>query len=286
MYRQPGKYSKKVDKKKIIFLCVIVVFIIVFSVCAYFVVNTLMEYKANEKAYEDLSQIAVMTKPSIPPMLDLDEEKEPEKPKEYAPITVDFETLREEGPDIIGWLYLPDSIINYPVVQSADNNYYLYKLPNGKPNSGGSIFMDYSDEPTMTEYNTVFYGHNMKNGSMFAEMHKYREQEYYDQHKVIYYLTDEQDYAIDLIGAYVTPSTSECYGEPDTVEDRIRMAQTAIDNSFFDAGIEVQEDRKLVTFSTCTHEFEKARFVVVGYLRELDMRTSEEIATMQTEPIQ
>ena len=82
---------------------------------------------------------------------------------ETAPITVDFERLQEENKDIIAWLYCPDTEINYPVVQSKDNEYYLRRLLDGTWNIAGTLFMDYRNAADCSDLHTIIYGHNMKN---------------------------------------------------------------------------------------------------------------------------
>ena len=91
---------------------------------------------------------------------------------ETAPITVDFERLQEENKDIIAWLYCPDTEINYPVVQSKDNEYYLRRLLDGTWNIAGTLFMDYRNAADCSDLHTIIYGHNMKNNTMFGSLHR------------------------------------------------------------------------------------------------------------------
>lgn len=103
---------------------------------------------------------------------------------ETAPIKVDFERLQEENKDIIAWLYCPDTEINYPVVQSKDNEYYLRRLLDGTWNIAGTLFMDYRNAADCSDLHTIIYGHNMKNNTMFGSLPKYSKQEYYEEHSV------------------------------------------------------------------------------------------------------
>lgn len=118
---------------------------------------------------------------------------------ETAPITVDFERLQEENKDIIAWLYCPDTEINYPVVQSKDNEYYLRRLLDGTWNIAGTLFMDYRNAADCSDLHTIIYGHNMKNNTMFGSLPKYSKQEYYEEHSVLYLLTPKQNYKVKLI---------------------------------------------------------------------------------------
>ena len=81
---------------------------------------------------------------------------------------VDFSLLKQENEDIVGWIYCEGTPISYPVVQSGDNQYYLHRLINGEYNIAGSIFMDYRNNAELEDNNTIIYGHNMKNNTMFG----------------------------------------------------------------------------------------------------------------------
>ncbi len=194
------------------------------------------------------------------------------QPKEYAPIQVDFEKLKEESPEIVGWLYSADTPIHYPLVRHDDNDYYLDRLPNGRFSAGGSIFMDCGNAPDFSDFNNIFYGHNMNDDSMFGSLTEYRKQQYYEQHPAMYLLTPEGDYRVDLIGGYTTLSTSDTYTIPEEEEGRDYLVQKAAENSEFDPIFQARPGERLITLSTCSYVYEEARFVLVGVLRELDRR--------------
>lgn len=192
------------------------------------------------------------------------------KPVETAPITIDFAALLADCPDVVGWLYCPDTPINYPVVQAEDNNFYLRRLLDGTWNNSGSIFMDYRCPSDLSGWNTVVYGHNMKNDAMFGTLQDYKKQAYYDAHPVLYLLTSAQNYKIDLIGGYTTPSTSEdTYGLPDTQDGRDELISKARQQSTFQTDTAVNDGERLITLSTCAYEYDNARYVLVGVLREI-----------------
>ena len=166
---------------------------------------------------------------------------------ETAPITVDFERLQEENKDIIAWLYCPDTEINYPVVQSKDNEYYLRRLLDGTWNIAGTLFMDYRNAADCSDLHTIIYGHNMKNNTMFGSLPKYSKQEYYEEHSVLYLLTPKQNYKVKLIAGYVTPSDSKVYEFEKTKEERSGLLKTALDNSLFTSGTTVSDEDRLLT---------------------------------------
>ena len=121
-----------------------------------------------ENAYNEISEFAVSEDTGMPePTLDLtsdDIAETTEASEADIPISVDFEKLTAEYPDIVGWLYCEGTPINYPVVQSKDNLRYLRRLPDGSYNAAGSLFADYRCKEVAASGNYIIYGHNMKNG--------------------------------------------------------------------------------------------------------------------------
>ena len=126
--------------------------------------------------------------------------------------------------------------------------------------------MDFRNNSNMQDNNTIIYGHNMKNGTMFGTIQKYRNQEYYDKHKNMYYFTPEKNYIVRIFTGFTTSIDLELYNLP-------TLNQTKIDNlvkkSNFKTDITVTENDKLLTLSTCAYDYESARYVVIGLLEEI-----------------
>ena len=177
--------------KKIIRIILLIILICFMCYFSYNIYNYLSEEKANEKLNEDLIDIAITTT-EIEIGQDNDNINE-------MPIEVNFEVLKQKNSDIVGWIYLENSPINFPVVQGKDNDYYLRRLIDGTYNSAGTIFMDYRNDKNMNDWNTIIYGHNMKNSTMFGTLLNYKEQSYYDEHKIMYYITENKKYEVELI---------------------------------------------------------------------------------------
>lgn len=188
---------------------------------------------------------------------------------EVSPISVDFSALREENADIVGWLYCPETLINYPVAQAEDNDYYLERLLDGTWNAAGTLFADCRNSVGGTDWNTVIYGHNMVNGTMFGKLRSYRAQEYYEQHPVIYFLTPEADYKIELLYGFVTPADAALYDVYLLEEEREAVIADMLRSSDFTPQTEFAEGERLLTLSTCSYEFGNARYVVVGKMIEI-----------------
>lgn len=189
---------------------------------------------------------------------------------EYAPIKVDFDALKSENPDIIAWVYCPDTEVNYPVLQSSDNKYYLRRGVDGSSRTAGSIFADFRNANDLSDENNIIYGHNMQNGSMFAAITRYADQSYYDGHPVWYILTPEKDYKVTLFAGFVTDTSSPVYATARrTTADGTPVMEQAWADSNFRGGAPPAEGEHTVTFSTCSYEFTNARYVLIGVLHEL-----------------
>lgn len=191
------------------------------------------------------------------------------KESDKAPISVDFDALRSENKDIIAWLYRTDSPINYPVVKSADNSDYLYKLTDGSYNINGTLFADCRSSVDFSDFNTVIYGHNMKVGTMFGTLPKYANQDYYDKHPVMYLFTPEKTYKAELVSGYVTESDSDIYTLPVTARQKRGFLKNAADSSLFKTNFSYGINDTFVTLSTCSGKDENARFVLICRLSEL-----------------
>lgn len=105
--------------------------------------------------------------------------------------------------------------MNYPIVQrEGDNEYYLDHLFNGSVNESGTIFADYRNTQPFAEWNTVLYGHNMKDGSMFGIMDEYGSMDFYNQHPIMYIITPEKDYKVEICSAFLTRVDSAVFQFP------------------------------------------------------------------------
>ncbi len=194
-----------------------------------------------------------------------------------APIAVDFDALKAKNPDIVAWVYCPDTDINYPVLQSSDNKYYLRRGADGTSRVAGSIFADFRNTADLSDENNIIYGHNMTDGSMFGTLKKYADQSYYDDHPVWYLLTPERDYKVMLFAAFVTDTSSPVYATARrTTADGTPIMEQAWADSNFRGGPPPAEGERTVTFSTCSYEFTNARYVLIGVLHELGKAASAE----------
>ena len=188
------------------------------------------------------------------------------------PISIDFAALQAENPDIIGWIYCADTPIDYPVLKGADNDEYLHHDYTHAWNIDGSIFVDADNRDGFVDSNTIIYGHHMNSGSMFASLVKWADQEFYEQHPVVWLLTPQQNYKIVLFSGHNISSTSSMYEiihEPG--EQLTAFLEEAKADSDFDASVRLGDfsltpNAKYVMLSTCAYVFDGARYVLHGQL--------------------
>ena len=234
--------------------------LLIISLCAFiFFGYKIYNYKKEEKAQNELNREIVES--VIVLNNDVEESDEPLK--------VDFTALKEKNNDIVAWIYSEDTQINYPIVKAKNNDYYLHRLIDGSYNIAGTLFMDYRNSIDFTDYNTIIFGHNMKNGTMFGSLPNYQKQDYYDSHKEIYLYTENKNYLIEIFAGYIASSESDIYKFPKTVDTNEKLIKTAINNSTFKSNVEPTKDDKIITLSTCTYTFENARYILVGRLKEI-----------------
>lgn len=232
----------------------------IFLFSAYKIYNNIKEDRSNKKLNNELVQKAVSK-------VDIKSDKNNnENNKDIAPVMIDFSILNRENEDIVGWIYSEDTPINYPVVQSNDNKYYLRRLIDGSYNMAGSIFMDYRNTSNLSDSNTIIYGHNMKNDMMFGTLEKYKNQDYYNNHKAIYYFTPEKKYKLELVSGFTTSVDSDIY---DFSKFNINKVNEFIKKSNFKSDVLLTKNDKFITLSTCSYDYEDARYILIGVLREI-----------------
>ena len=246
--------------KKIFIL--ILALLLVFSVVQ--IIKTTYDYKKSQQMYETLQKEFVETQGLEETEPDIS--TQPIEMVETAPITIDFNSLLEKNNDIVGWIYCQDTPINYPVVQAENNDYYLRRDLNGKYLVCGTVFVDYRNAAIGEDNNYILYGHNMKDGTMFSSIAKYKEQSYYDEHPVLYYLTPAADYKVELYAGIVAKRDALIYvPNPDETEFTLFLHK-AKTKSTFESNVEINENVTIITLSTCSYEYNNARYILIGKL--------------------
>ena len=170
-----------------------------------------------------------------------------------VPIEVDWAYLRSINSSIVGWLYCEGTVINYPVVQSTDHQFYLTHGFDKAPNTSGTLFADMDSVAGLTMSNFIIYGHNMKDKSMFGSFQNYVDRSYYEEHPTLYYLTPTASYRIELFGCHMTEGTTDNFP---TVFSGASDYQAYIDrisgSCYWFEREKVNTGYQMITLSTCS----------------------------------
>ena len=246
---------KKKGGSNIVSNIILVIAIVVFAVSAYKLYGIFSEYNKGDKEYQKIQDLVINT-----------EKKDDTKEEAFS---VDFEKLLEMNSDVVGWIRFDEpSEINYPVVQGRDNEEYLKRTFEANTNKLGTLFVDVNNPGDFSGRNTFIYGHNMKNGSMFAQLLKYKDDSFYKEHPYFYiYTPDGKVRTYEIFSAGVVKDTSDSY-IMDYADDA--AFQTYIDyikqQSAYPTSAEVTTASKIVSLSTCTNVRDDERFLVQGVM--------------------
>ena len=187
--------------------------------------------------------------------------------------TMDLEALRKVNPDVVGWILIPDTEINYPLMQGTDNDYYLKHTWDEKPYAVGSIFLEYLCSADFTDFNTIIYGHNMNDGSMFAGLRKYREQKYWAEHPYIYIRSDYGVYRYEIFSSYLAKVDSNTYGlQFSGQQSRKNFLHNLLVQSVIETGIEPETTDRILTLSTCSGTGYTTRWVLHARLKMVQVQ--------------
>ena len=182
---------------------------------------------------------------------------------------IDFSELQQVNEDIAGWLRIRALDISYPVVQGEDNDYYLHRTFEKEDNFAGCLFVNCDNDRDFTYQNTIIYGHNMKNGSMFGKLKQFREEETYNKSKYFWMFTPDLIFQYRIFSAMVVNKTGLAYQTFYSDEDFNEWINKAFEGSEVEnSGIQVTSDDHVVTLSTCTGD-DSTRFVVMGKLVQI-----------------
>jgi len=195
-------------------------------------------------------------------------------------ITVDFSALKEINSDIYAWIYVPGTEVNYPIMQSSsdeEEDYYLNHNYDGSVGYPASIYTQKRTSKYFTDPNTVIYGHNMKNGSMFASLHNYEDENFLSEYPYIYVYTADASYEYRVFAAYNTDNNLileeyDDFSDEDVFASYIEeiLEKTETDSTaVVDSSVTVDGGDLLVTLSTCLGDADR-RFLVQGVLNRTE----------------
>lgn len=191
---------------------------------------------------------------------------------ELPDVLDEYKTLYNKNKKLIGWLKIDDTIIDYPVMQTSNNEYYLDHNFNQEKDNNGSIFMDAECEAYPRSQNLILYGHHMKSGKMFGDLEKYAKESYYKEHSVIQFDTIYEKSVYQVMYVFRTKVLKENeiafkyyqFIDAGSGEEFNSYMNEMAQMSLYDTGVTAQYGDELLTLSTCDHSQTDGRFVVVA----------------------
>lgn len=181
--------------------------------------------------------------------------------------------LKEENQDIVGWLEIEDTNINYPVLQGKDNEYYMTHNYKKQKSKNGSIFLDKDYDWNIKGNNLLMYGHNLNNGTMFQELLKYEKESFYKEHPVIRFTTEKEDSNYEIISVIKTRVYYKneenvfryyFFINPKSEKEYSEFITNAKKESLYEINKTANYGDELITLSTCSYHVKDGRFAVIG----------------------
>jgi len=253
------------------FLIVLIIVIVVFIVSAAGFFSTLYNLKKERSAFNELAQMVTVTVPETSDIsADIIEKAEPPKYTEDG-FLIKYDGLRKLNPDMIGWITVRGTEINYPVMyRPEDPEYYLYRAFDGSPSKSGTPFIAAGCTPESSVI--LIHGHNMKNGTMFGSLDKYADKSFWEQVPTFTFdtLTEERTYeVIGVLRSRVLNVGEEGFRYYNMAGDLTESEFNELyrqfkDNGIYDTGVEAQYGDRLIMLSTCAYHTENGRLVVLA----------------------
>lgn len=231
-----------------------------------------------ESLKEPLTETAQEEKPDKKPEKDVEETKQEPEPEElYGEIPqVDFEKLWERNEDVCAWISIPGTMVDYPVLRngSAQDPYDAYYLDHTIDKSQGlpgAIYMEPCNSGEFTDFNTLLYGHNMRNGTMFGELHKYADADFFEENDEIYVVTPKETLIYQIFGVVEYDDRHIMAGfDFDLDSQRQAFLDSLKENEgegdIFREDTKVSADSRMITLSTCISGADTKRLLVTGVL--------------------
>lgn len=239
---------KNISFKKIFYNIVTLILIVIIVFCLFKIGKILWGYYEGTKTYDNVAKIAGISS----------------KDSDH----IDFDKLLEKNPDTKAWLKLKGTNINYPILQGASNDTYLYRMFDGKYNRKGSLFVDYRVENPFQDFMTIVYGHNMKDNTMFSHLMEYKNQDFYKKHPKMLLYTPSKNYNMYVIGAMYIDAAAPQYKLFFNESEKASYVNWISSNSVIKTDEVASPQDKIVMLSTCTNVDENGRFIVFGKLVE------------------
>ena len=258
-------YLQEKKRKRTVFICSIIAVICIGYVFFYYYL-----YERNSNEYEQLASLKGENTVSTDTKVHINYTKEEEK-KELV-VLEKYKKLFSQNKSLIGWIKIDDTNIDYPVMQTVNNEYYLDHNYNQQYDKNGSIFLDKDCDITDPGTNMIIYGHHMKSGRMFGNLKLYSNKSYYEEHPIIQFDTIYEEGRYQIMYVF----RSRIYNEDEIVFKYYQFFEVSTPEEFdshmnemrkmslYDTGVTATYGDKLITLSTCDNSEQDGRFVVVA----------------------
>ena len=258
-------YIQEKQRRRTVFICSLIA-----VVCLGYVFFYYYLYERNSNEYEHLASLKTEDNVTINNEVHINYTKEEEK-KELI-VLEKYKKLFSQNKSLIGWIKIDDTNIDYPVMQTVNNEYYLDHNYNQQYDKNGSIFLDKDCDITKPGTNMIIYGHHMKSGKMFGNLKLYSNKSYYEEHPIIQFDTIYEEGRYQIMYVF----RSRIYNEDEIVFKYYQFFEVATPEEFdsnmnemeklslYNTGVRATYGDKLITLSTCDNSEQDGRFVVVA----------------------
>lgn len=208
----------------------------------------------------EMTERLVETTEALPESTAVTTESESTEPlTEAYQSPIDFEELWQSNEDVIAWIKIPGTNIDYPIVQTTDNDYYLHRDLYGNDSNHGTIYLDYESNQDFNGYNHILYGHNMKDGSMFKDVVKYKDPDFFKEHQRFEIYTPERTIYLKAVSCYYDQAKAiarkTSFSDPEAFQQYLKEMLSPCEY----AEIPEYPVDKLFILITCSYEIEDAR---------------------------
>lgn len=255
--------------KLIIAKIILILFSIVFFFSLYQIIVWCLDNSATNRMIDELQDIASIRDVTVSTTTEVLDRT---RYYDEALLSVDFTNLLEKNGDVIGWIQIPGTNINYPFVQYSNNSYYLTHSFDKSYNLAGWLFLDYRNEIDPIDMNTIIYAHGRVDGTMFGSLKNVLEKEWLDKEKYIIKIsTLTYNYMFEIFSAYHIPTTNDYLTTNFSSKSEYEEFLKKIKNrSMIRLNTKVTTENKIITLSTCYNNYEK--MVVHGKLIKQEKR--------------
>lgn len=221
------------------------------------------DFQTRNRAEQQYESLAELARETTAPETEAETTESETSAAYVSPI--DFEKLRKINPDIVGWIRIEGTAIDYPIVQTDNNETYLDTDFEGKKSVAGAIYLDYESEPDFSGRHNIIYGHHMKNGTMFKDIIKYKDEAFFKEHQEILIYTPMREYHLRPLTALYTDASGI---RRKTVFETEENFQAYVEEMTKGGKFQQKPEepvKQLWSFVTCSYEFNDARTIIYAY---------------------